>query len=136
MSVIENVAPGRILCLSIMFPHQETPENKYVVVVKIGANPALMKINSLKRDSTDLTLKKVDYPFFRNEESYLHCGSVWFNLITVEEVIKQLTDDSKRVKGKLKDDHIRELMVRVDKSKELERGRKREIIEALKNSLT
>src|SRR5574341_1528169 len=86
-----HLAPGNILYLNVMFPHESRPNDKYFVVVGsdfvLGFDryPLLLKINSAKitsEKSKDMhegqfRLKSSQYVFLQYD-SYLDCGTVWY----------------------------------------------------------
>ena len=83
-----NITPGKILNLNICFPHQDTPEDKYLVVVGNDNVPLLLKINSENRFTQrnrrlrerQFRIRVEHYPSFLDYDSYLDCGTVWYIL--------------------------------------------------------
>ena len=130
MGVEENIVPGKILYLSVSFPHEETYHNKYMLVVGIDVNPLLLKINSKNLKPNELPLKKTTYPFL-DVDSYLDCVTAWGLLITMGEVIKQLEHDRTRIKGELTAAHRIEVSRRVETLKTIAPRHRRIIIDAL-----
>jgi hypothetical protein len=131
MGIDENIVPGNILYLNVSFPHEVEYHDKYLVVVGIDDNPLLLKINSKNLKPEGFCLKKSTYSFLEYD-SYLDCGTIWYMLITMEEVVKQLGTDQTRIKGKLTGDHKNEVIRRVALSKLISPRHKRIVVDALK----
>jgi len=74
MGIEEYVVPGKILYLSVCFPHEEEYHNKYFVVVGISNNPFLLKINSRKVKEHEFCLR----------QSFIHSSNTIPILIVVQ----------------------------------------------------
>ena len=130
MGIEEYVVPGKILYLSVCFPHEEEYHNKYFVVVGISNNPFLLKINSRKVKEHEFCLRQSIYTFLEYD-SYLDCSTVWYGLITIEEIINQLTSDRTRIKGEIQEFHKSEIVRLVRLSRSISPIHKQIIIEAM-----
>lgn len=134
MGIEENIVPGKILYLSVSFPHESNSHNKFFAVVGSGKFPLLLKINTVKSESEITTrfrerqfkLRVTDYPFLEYD-SYLDCGTVWSNLISLDEIIKQLQANPNRIKGEIKEPHKNEIIRLTGQSKSIETRLKRKI---------
>jgi len=139
MGIEENIIPGKILYLSVCFPHESEPHDKFLVVVGTGDSPLLLKINTSdkrpkiaqKMKESHFRIKKSVYKFLKHD-SYLDCGNVWSTLITTEDIVKQLTKNPKRIKGDVAEDHKNEIVRRTSLSRSIEPRHKRIIAEELK----
>ena len=138
MGIEENVAPGSILCLKVCFPHDLQPKDKYFVVAGIDDSPLLMKINTSQKQiemgkrfsEYQFKIKKSIYTFL-DHDSYIDCGTIW-NLLTTEEIIEQITNDPRRIKGFIIDDHVNEIIRLSGKSKSISNRQKSRIRELRK----
>ncbi len=118
MSIEEYIVPGKILYLNVCFPHETEYHDKYFVVVGIDKHPLLLKINSKNLKPHEFCIKQTQYPQFLIKDSYLDCGSVWYTLITMDEIIRQLNaNPSKRIVGDLLEDHKNEITRRMSQPK-------------------
>ena len=139
MDIEEKITPGKILYLRASLPPDWEPREKYWVVVGAGNYPLLLKINTSnqlpkiaqKMKESQFRLKKEIYTFLKYD-SYLDCGTVWYTLITTEDIRKQLADDPDRFKGDVIEDHKNEIIRRTGLSKSIEPRHKRVITEALR----
>lgn len=127
----KNVIPGKILYINVCFPQELTPNDKYFVVVGfderavvgLDKQPLLLKINSESRFSQtnqaknkcQFRLKKNNYPFLRGV-SFLDCSIVWY-MISLEEIIAQLTSDPTRIIGDILSTHENEIIRLTGESK-------------------
>jgi hypothetical protein len=133
MSIVENIVPGKVLYLNVCFPHEEEYHDKYLVVVGVDTHPLLLKINSRNLKPSEFCLKQSLYPSFLTCDSYLDCGTVWYTLIMMDEVIKQISENPKRrVVGDILDVHKNEIIRRISQSKLISTKHKRIIAESLK----
>jgi hypothetical protein len=138
MGIEENIAIGKILYLYVLLPQNIDYDNKYFVIVGTGNFPLLLKINTQKEQSQiakrfkerQFRLKSDTYRFL-SYDSFLDCGTVWYNLITTDDIIIQLTQDPSRIKGNITDDHKREIVRLTNQSKSIEPRHKRIITENL-----
>ncbi len=127
MGIEENIVPGKILYLNVCFPHEDMPHNKYMIVAGTGNYPAFLKINSLRQQSQiakkhkemQFMIRTSDY-LFLNHDSFLDCGTVWTNLLSIQEVVTQLTSDPSRIKGDILECHKNEIVRLTNKSRSIE----------------
>ena len=125
MGIEENIAPGKILYLNVCMPHDDGYNDKYLVVV--CDDPLLfLKINT-SGEQTEMGKRFKERQFkikqsiytFLEYDSYLDCGTVWYRIISREEIIVQLTNNPLRVKGELIPDHRNELIRLTETSKSI-----------------
>jgi hypothetical protein len=132
------ICPGNIIYINYQFPHQISPIRKYFVIAGIYKdNPLLLKINSKIKLSPKTGLKvpqfslKADgyYSFLQND-SFLCCNEVWYNL-SVDEITNQLIQDQSSFIGKIKDPHKNEILKQIDKTKSISNIHKKIIRDSL-----
>jgi hypothetical protein len=137
MAIEDNIAPGKVLRLSVCMPADDRLRDKLFVVA--STDPILLlKINTSgeqtaiakKFKETQFKITKAVYGFLYYD-SYLDCGTVWYSLITREEMVKQLKKDNKRVLGELTTDHRNEVIRLTNNSKSITPLHKRIIAVAL-----
>ncbi|MBE3139112.1 MAG: hypothetical protein IMZ53_00850 [Thermoplasmata archaeon] len=135
MGIEENITPGKILYLYVDLPPDYEYDNKYMVVV--CEDPLLLlKINTSgeqtamgrKFNERQFTIKKSIYTFLMYD-SYIDCGTVWYGIISKDEAIVQLAEDSSRIKGELIPDHRNELIRLTGQSRSISTTHKRIIAE-------
>lgn len=122
MGIEENIAPGKILYLNVCMPHDDRYNNKYFVVVcsdpllflKINTSGEQTKMGKRFREF-QFKIKQSTYTSLKYD-SYLNCGTVWYGIISRDEIIEQLTNNDSRVKGELIPDHKNELIRLTEKS--------------------
>lgn len=139
MGIEEHITPGRMLYLTVCFPHNNVKGDKYFVIVAVSDFPLLLKINSSGKQTElgkkfkelQFKIKKSDYGFL-DHDSYLDCGTVWEKLLSKDEIIEQLTTDPSRIKGDLLAGHRNEIIRLTSKSKSINSRNKRAIAEELK----
>jgi len=138
MEPTDNIIPGKILWLNVCFPHEMQFHDKYFVLCSYEF-PLLLKINTSKTQSK-IAQKKKEYLFslkkstytFLTYDSYLDCGTVWSNLISMEEIISQVTKFPSRIKGEVTSDHRNEIIRLTGKSKSIAARHKKLIANALR----
>ena len=139
MNFQEIIIPGKILYLNVCFPHEIKPKDKYFVLVGSGTFPLLLKINTSgnlpeiakRKGESQFKIKPSVYTFLEYE-SYLDCGTVWSTLISMDDMVKQLSSDNKRVVGAITDDHKNEIIRRISLSKSVSNRHRQIISDALK----
>jgi hypothetical protein len=118
-----HIAPGKILYLNVMFPHESIANDKYFVVVGFHDRPLLLKINSENRMSQNnkrmrehqFRLESSQYAFLQYD-SYLDCGRVWY-MLSLEEIVSQLIQEpEKRIIGQISKEHENEVVRLVNRS--------------------
>lgn len=133
-----NTSPGKFLYLRFKFPHQETPEDKYFLMVGEDFNPLLLKINSeltqfIRNDNNKMEcqylLKECDYGFLQ-KDSYLDCSIAWYTL-TRSQIEEQLYNDRSRAKGEIHKKHAKEVIKVMQKAKAISPKHKNVISQAL-----
>lgn len=135
MGIEENIAPGKILYLNVSMPHDYGYGNKYFVVV--CSDPILfLKINTSgkqteigkKMKEFQFTIKKSIYGFLQHD-SFLDCGTVWYGIISMDEILEQLANDPSRACGELIPGHRNELIRLTEKSRSITTKHKKIIAE-------
>ena len=105
MGIEDDIVPGTILYFSVSFPHKSAYHDKYMVVVASGEQPLLLKINTSRTQPKSQRMRKSisssrnPSTRFFNMDSFLDCGTVWLNIVTLDEVIAQHHKDPTRLKG-------------------------------------
>ena len=138
MSIEEIIVSGKILYLNVLMPHDTQYRDKYFVVVCVEPL-TLLKINTPKQQTeTGLKCRKEEFKIkqsiytFLYYNSCLDCGTLWYNLISKDEAVNQITSDEGRAKGTLLPDHKNEALRISDKSRSISPRNKRLIRECLK----
>lgn len=139
MNIAEIIVPGRIYYFSIGLLPTDDPVNKFMIIVSKDTNPFLLvKINSQNRvfgqnhrlSEHSFKIRKVDYPFL-SYDSFVDCGNVWINRLTISEIIAQVESSPKRYVGDLKSDHRNEVIRLTKQSKSVSNIHKRIVEESL-----
>ena len=143
MSIEEDIVPGKILYLSVCFPHQERSEKKYLVLVGFdNKNRALLlKINSRipyligghGYTENGFRIKQTQYRFL-DHESFLRCENVWYNILTYDEIKNQLLIQDGSVVGELIPDHRSLVVTKTANSKSISPKHKQIIRDSLTNT--
>jgi hypothetical protein len=134
------ILPGQILRLSVMFPHEFTPNDKYFVVVGFDYRPLLLKINSEKRKprtnrklrECQFRLRSAQYKFLEYD-SYLDCGNVWY-MLTKDDIVDQLIADPTRAIRKISKEHENEIYRQINLAANVSSVHRRIISEAFRAS--
>lgn len=132
MGSINAISPGNILILNVMMPHRYEYEEKVFVVV-CDSPILLLKINSENEQrkiakrfkERQFKLKKSVYSL--HHDSYLDCGTAWYNLLSEQEII----DQNPKVLGTLIPGHKNEVIRLTSQSKSISNYHKRLIKENL-----
>lgn len=138
MGVDKNIFLGKILYLYVSFPHQEQSQNKFLVFVGIDIWPLLLKLNTEATQSPiakkfkerQFKIKKTVYPCL-DHDRFLDCGTLWSRLITLDEIIRQVSKNTSRIGNNITDDHCREIIRLTNLSKSIENKYKKIIAESL-----
>ncbi len=136
MSIEEYIAPGKILYINVLMPHDDKYRDKYFVVV-CSSPMLLLKINKTgeqtaigkKHKERQFKIKQSVYTFLKHD-SYLDCGTAWYGLLSEDEVKKQLSEDPSRIKGDVITDHRNELIKLTDQSRSISTYHKRLIADS------
>lgn len=140
MGIEEIVVAGKILYLNVCFPHEIESHNKYLVFAGVDETPLLLKINTKEVITTtskrfgeyQFKFRQAAYPFLKYD-SHIDCGTVWYNLVTMEEIQKQLSKDPARIMGDVQENHKNEIVKFVNMSKSISRKHKEIISKAMSN---
>lgn len=135
MGIEENIAPGKILYLNVCLPHDDNYKDKHFVVV-CDEPVLLLKINTSGEQTRlgrrfrefHFKIKKSIYTALKYD-SYLDCGTVWYGIISRDEIIEQLINDGSRIEGELIPDHRNELVRLTEKSNSISPKHKKIIAE-------
>lgn len=137
--VAYQYSSGRILLVTLSL-FQRT-KDKYVVIIDEQEPPLFFIISSVAYGAFNdrcLELRKTDYPFFTNDISYLNYKKVASTYDFIDEriptkaqLIEQLRQDPSRIKGYLRKEDARTILIEIqDRPTDIERRDKRRIIKA------
>ena len=145
MGIEENLVLGKILHLYVRFPHQEESQNKYLVFVGIDSYswPLLLKLNTegnqpqvaQKFREKQFKIKKSIYPCL-DHDRFLDCGTVWYRLLTMDEIIRQVSKDNNRLGNDIINDHLREIVRLTNLSRSIENRHKKIIEDSVNKKLS
>ena len=132
MGSVNSIAPGNIIVLNVMMPHKYKYEDKLFVVV-CDDPILLLKINTeyeqreIARRFKERQFKLKRSLYSLHHDSYLDCGTVWYNLLTEQEIF----DQNPQVLGMLTPDHKNEVVRLTSISKSISSIHKRLIRESM-----
>lgn len=116
--VSRKFKPGVILYLRYSFFLGDTPEDKFFLVASIADNPLLLKIRReltpYARGKPDiaachLLLVEKDYTNTLKQDSYLDCTQV-LHVLSYAEIEKQLMDDRSKIRDRLTNHDIAQVI--------------------------
>lgn len=133
MSIKNIIKPGNILKLNVLMPHDDSYKSKYFIVV-CDEPLLLLKINTSKEQRS--ISKKHHENLFRlpstlyslEYDSYLDCGTAWYGLVTIKEIINQ----NPEILSELTSDHKNEVIRLTGKSRSISPKHKRLIRDNLR----